>query len=176
MTEARPWPELDRPRRAGVSSFGISGTNAHVILEQAPEPAPAATAETEFSGPVPLVLSARGREGLAAQARELASFLSARAEVGLAETGRALVGTRSALSERAVIVADDRAEALAGLDALARGEAVSGVVTGEGADGGRLAVLFTGSRTSCSGRAKGPWTGRCSRRPGCSRWRRRCSG
>ncbi|MFB6840261.1 type I polyketide synthase [Streptomyces sp. NPDC056361] len=157
LTEARPWPELDRPRRAGVSSFGISGTNAHVILEQAPQSAPVDTAETEapVPGPVPLVLSARGKAGLAAQARELASFLSERTELGLAETGRALAGTRGALSERAVIVADDRAEALAALDALARGESVPGVVTGEGADGGRLAVLFTGQGSQRVGMARG---------------------
>ncbi|MFB6837704.1 type I polyketide synthase [Streptomyces sp. NPDC056361] len=157
LTEARPWPELDRPRRAGVSSFGASGTNAHVILEQAPEPAPAETPETEapVPGPVPLVVSARGKVGLAAQARELASFLSKRTELGLADAGRALTGTRSALSERAVIVADDRAEALRGLDALGKGEPDPALATGTAVDGGRLAVLFTGQGSQRVGMARG---------------------
>ncbi|MER5361257.1 type I polyketide synthase, partial [Streptomyces sp. NPDC002785] len=144
LTESRPWPELDRPRRAAVSSFGAGGTNTHVILEQAPEQAREETAETEAPGPLALVVSARGKAGLAGQARELASFLSERADVGLAETVRALVGTRGALSERAVIVAGDRVEAMAGLEALGKGESAPAVVTGTAMESGRLAVLFTG--------------------------------
>ena len=70
LTEARPWPELDRPRRAGVSSFGISGTNAHVIVEQPPReaesPAPAGD-----DAPAPWVLSARSADALANQASRL---------------------------------------------------------------------------------------------------------
>src|ERR1017187_4032422 len=74
LTEPVPWPQTDHPRRAGISSFGLSGTNAHLILEQAPAPAPAATADTLLA-PVPLVVTARSPQGLAAQADRLAAFL-----------------------------------------------------------------------------------------------------
>ncbi|WP_033212484.1 type I polyketide synthase, partial [Streptomyces wedmorensis] len=156
LTEARSWPESDRPRRAGVSSFGVSGTNAHVILEQAPaQQLPAGATGELDEGPVPLVIAARGATGLAGQAKELARFLKRNADVDLRDAARALVRARGALSERAVIVAGDRDEALAGLEALARGGSAAGVVTGEVADGGRLAVLFTGQGSQRVGMARG---------------------
>jgi acyl transferase domain-containing protein len=131
LTEAREWPVVDRPRRAGVSSFGISGTNAHVILEQAPEPAPGADDGPEpFAGEiVPLVLSGRGPAGLLAQAAQLASFVDGD-DVPLPEVGAALVTSRALLPDRAVVLAADRAEALAGLHDLT--SAVSGVADVEG--------------------------------------------
>ncbi|WP_414721476.1 type I polyketide synthase [Streptomyces sp. LMG1-1-1.1] len=156
LTEAQPWPELDRPRRAGVSGFGVSGTNAHVILEQAPEQQPPSGAAGALAGgPFPLVLSARGKAGLAGQAEELARFLERNAEVDLRDAARSLVRTRSALSERAAVVAGDRAEALAGLEALARGESASGLVTATAVEDGLLAVLFTGQGSQRVGMARG---------------------
>ncbi|MGW0226614.1 type I polyketide synthase, partial [Streptomyces tendae] len=75
LTEARAWPELERPRRAGVSSFGISGTNAHVIIEHvaATEPEPAADPEPAVSGSgvVPWVVSAKSADALVVQAERL---------------------------------------------------------------------------------------------------------
>ncbi|MGW5747965.1 SDR family NAD(P)-dependent oxidoreductase, partial [Amycolatopsis sp. NPDC003861] len=131
LTEQRAWPAVDRPRRAGVSSFGISGTNAHVILEQAPEPAPGAGDGPEPfpGGIVPLVLSGRGPAGLHAQAARLASFVDGD-DVPLPAVGAALVTSRALLPDRAVVLAADRAEAVAGLHDLTG--AVSGVADVEG--------------------------------------------
>ncbi|WP_316248200.1 beta-ketoacyl synthase N-terminal-like domain-containing protein, partial [Actinoplanes teichomyceticus] len=138
LTESRPWPESGHPRRAGVSGFGVSGTNAHVIVEQAPaQQAPAGSPGLLAGGPVPLVLSARGQAGLAAQAAQLADHLL---DGELLDVARALTGTRGALPDRAVVVAADRQEALAAL----RDWPASGAVTGSAVDGARLAVLFTG--------------------------------
>ncbi|KQX68422.1 hypothetical protein ASD48_40995 [Streptomyces sp. Root1310] len=71
LTEAREWPQVERPWRAGVSSFGMSGTNAHVIVEQAPESSVEAVGERVPVGVVPWVVSARSAEGLAGQAERL---------------------------------------------------------------------------------------------------------
>ncbi|MEW2503104.1 SDR family NAD(P)-dependent oxidoreductase [Amycolatopsis sp. NPDC047767] len=140
LTEPRPWPEVERPRRAGVSSFGISGTNAHVILEQpaavaVPKPAPSA-------GVVPWVLSGRTPEAVRAQAARLAEHLDGSAEGSSpADLGWSLASTRSAFDHRAVVLAEDHDQAVAALIALAAGEpgAVEGTVLG-----GRTAALFTG--------------------------------
>ncbi|MEX0167531.1 SDR family NAD(P)-dependent oxidoreductase [Streptomyces sp. LMG1-1-1.1] len=157
LTEARPWPELDRPRRAGVSSFGVSGTNAHVILEQAPETAPGgehATPGVLGGDVVPLALSARGRAGLAGQARNLASFLGGQPDVSALDAARALIRTRGLLPERAVVVASDRAEALAGLEALGKGESAPGVVTGVGGSvNARKVFVFPGQGAQWAGMA-----------------------
>ncbi|WP_206791055.1 type I polyketide synthase [Amycolatopsis sp. MtRt-6] len=113
LTEAREWPRTGRPRRAGVSSFGVSGTNAHLILEEAPAEEPVTTPEAAV---VPLVVSARSQEALTGQAERLASFLEG--DVSLTEVAAALVSRRAVLDERAVVVAGSRAEAVAGLRAL----------------------------------------------------------
>ncbi|MGW1643227.1 type I polyketide synthase, partial [Streptomyces lavendulae] len=147
LDEARPWPEAGRPRRAGVSSFGISGTNAHVILEQAPEeenPAEEAPAEglTSGGGPVPWVVSGRSREALAGQARRLREHVAGLESVDVRAVGRALAVTRSAFEHRAVVLGEDTGAFLAGLDALAEGE--GGVVRGVAEGSARTAVMFTG--------------------------------
>ncbi|WP_308438588.1 ketoacyl-synthetase C-terminal extension domain-containing protein, partial [Streptomyces spiralis] len=83
LTEAREWPESDsRPRRAGISSFGISGTNAHVIVEQAPEEPAAESGVVAPPVVVPWVLSAKSAEALEAQARQLADVPADVADVG----------------------------------------------------------------------------------------------
>src|SRR5262249_26535383 len=80
LTEATDWAtEAGRPRRAGVSAFGTSGTNAHVIVEQAPEPGPEAAHVDPPA--VPWVVSARTQEALRAQARRLAEHVAARPEL-----------------------------------------------------------------------------------------------
>ncbi|MEV0126310.1 beta-ketoacyl synthase N-terminal-like domain-containing protein, partial [Streptomyces sp. NPDC050703] len=99
VTEPTPWPEVGRPRRAGVSSFGISGTNAHAILEQAPEEPPADPPAP--SGPVPLVFSARTEDALRAHAARLAA---AAENTALTDMADGLL-SRSVFDHRAVVVA-----------------------------------------------------------------------
>ncbi|MFI0773487.1 SDR family NAD(P)-dependent oxidoreductase [Streptomyces sp. NPDC021212] len=144
LTEAREWPDEGRPRRAGVSSFGISGTNAHIIIEEAPpveaeeDAAPAVT-----QGPVPWILSARSPEALRAQAERLHSHLGERPELAPADVAFSLATGRAALEHRAAIVADNRTEFLAGLCALAQGTPSPSVATGRSREG-KVAFLFTG--------------------------------
>ncbi|AEV86965.1 polyketide synthase [Actinoplanes sp. SE50] len=143
LTEATPWPRRDRPRRAGVSGFGISGTNAHVIIEE-----PAAVPEPERpAAPVPpvlpIALAARGDAARRAQAERLLTVLDDDAAPDLTDLARALLTGRAALPQRAVVVAADAGEARRGLRAIAAGEPDPAVVTGVARDA-RLAYLFTG--------------------------------
>ncbi|WIX87425.1 type I polyketide synthase [Amycolatopsis sp. DG1A-15b] len=141
LTEPREWPGGDRPRRAGVSAFGISGTNAHLILEEAP-PAEAVAEEPEAEGPVPLVVSAGSPASLAAQAGRLAGVLES-GGVSRARLASALRSGRALLGDRAVVVAGTDEEAVAGLRAVARGERAPGVVTGS-AKPGKVVYVFPG--------------------------------
>ncbi|MCT2585114.1 SDR family NAD(P)-dependent oxidoreductase [Actinophytocola sp. S1-96] len=146
LTEARAWPAGDRPRRAGVSSFGVSGTNAHVIIEEGdPEPSP--TPGQEPSGPVPVVLSARSEPALRARAAQLAPVVAG-AE-SLVDVAATLAATRASLDHRAVVVAADRAEAERGLRAIADG------TTPVARTGGRTAFLFTGQGAQRLGAGRG---------------------
>ncbi|MFJ6676107.1 SDR family NAD(P)-dependent oxidoreductase [Actinosynnema sp. NPDC091369] len=141
-TETAPWPELDRPRRAGVSSFGISGTNAHVIIEQAPEAATTPAPERVVPAtPLPWVLSGRGAGSLAAQASRLREF--AESGVDPLDVGWSLATTRAALDHRAVVWGDDHEALLAALDTVAAGKSGPTAVTGL-ASAVRSAFLFTG--------------------------------
>ncbi len=135
LTESREWTS-DRPRRAAVSSFGISGTNAHTILEQAPDGV--AGERSPVTGPVPWLLSAKSPAALRAQAGRLHEFLSDR-EVVPADIALSLATTRADLGHRAAVVGETAPELLAGLAAIAD----PGAITGSGTPG-RLAVLFTG--------------------------------
>ncbi|WP_394827288.1 SDR family NAD(P)-dependent oxidoreductase [Pendulispora albinea] len=129
LTEARPWPALDRPRRAAVSAFGIGGANAHVVLEQPPEPA-GEEERTDVSGPLPVLLSARSEAALRAQAARLGAHVAAHPELRLANLAHSLATTRAHFEHRAAIVAGDRAELARALDALAHGRAVAHVAVG----------------------------------------------
>ena len=133
-----PWQTNGEPRRAGVSSFGISGTNAHVILEEAPttpEPptAPAGESETDGAvvgagGVIPWVFSGRGETGLRGQATRLREFIERDPEPGITDIGFSLAG-RSVLEDRAVVLGGGREKLLSGLRALEAGQgfAVSSV-------------------------------------------------
>ncbi|WP_157840770.1 type I polyketide synthase, partial [Streptomyces leeuwenhoekii] len=151
LTEARAWPREDRPRRAGVSGFGISGTNAHLILEEAPEE-PGTEEPQEYAGVVPWVVSARSAASLAGQAARLAAFLEDSGDMPPAAVAEALVSGRAEMSERAVVVADSAEEALGGLRALARGvTAPAGVVTGSTGPRGKLVWVFPGQGAQWAG-------------------------
>ncbi|MFC4533136.1 type I polyketide synthase [Sphaerisporangium dianthi] len=144
LTEAREWPS-EGPRRAGVSAFGVSGTNAHVIIEEAPattEPGrPAGT------GSVPWVISARTPGALRAQAARLADFVTSGDDP--ADVAWSLVRTRARLDEHAVVVGSSPAELVEALRALAAEEPSASVVTGRA--GRELAFLFTGQGSQREG-------------------------
>ncbi|WP_461087883.1 type I polyketide synthase, partial [Streptomyces deserti] len=143
LTETREWPERDgEPRRAGVSSFGVSGTNAHVIVEQAPvEEKDSAVPVPVPVGVVPWLVSARSAEALRAQAERLREHVVVRGELDPVDVGWSLLSGRSALEHRAVVLGRQQRDFLDGLEALASG--APGVVSGAVGEG-RLAVLFTG--------------------------------
>ncbi|CAM3161598.1 type I polyketide synthase [Saccharomonospora xinjiangensis] len=158
LTEAREWPDLDRPRRAGVSSFGISGTNAHVILEQAParerdETTGTAVPAGTGDGPVPWLLSGKTAEALRAQAGKLVSHAEDQPESRLADIGFSLATARTALEHRAVVVGADRAELIAGLRSLAEGEPGANVVRGTVAADDRVVFVFPGQGSQWPGMA-----------------------
>ncbi|WP_223839899.1 type I polyketide synthase, partial [Nocardiopsis deserti] len=150
LTEDTEWPEADRPRRAAVSSFGISGTNAHLILEQAPEPEPVEVSgqsgdSTSDSGAVAWPVSARGEAALRGQAARLAGFVREHGEdegFSPAGVGRALVSTRAVFDHRAVVIGQDLSELVDGLDALTRGEPAAQVVWGTSRGAGRTVFVF----------------------------------
>ncbi|MBV6699437.1 SDR family NAD(P)-dependent oxidoreductase [Kitasatospora aureofaciens] len=157
LTEAMPWSAEDRVRRAGVSSFGMSGTNAHLILEEAPvgdavvldEPG-----DDVESAAVPLVVeggevsawlvSGRSAQGLTAQAGRLREWVGARPELTPADVAWSLAATRSAFEHRAVVVGGERGELVSGLESLAAGTRVASVVSGVARTGGRTAFVFAG--------------------------------
>ncbi|UQA90606.1 type I polyketide synthase [Streptomyces halobius] len=153
LTEARQWPASERVRRAGVSSFGVSGTNAHVILEEAPaeQHAPAQQAAAPLPS-VPVLLSARSRAALREQAERLRTHLTARPQVSLLDTGFSTATTRAQLDRRAVVVAADRDELLSALTALAAGEPADGVVEGRVAEG-KPVFVFPGQGAQWAGMA-----------------------
>ncbi|WP_455712135.1 type I polyketide synthase [Streptomyces canus] len=137
LTESRDWPELDRPRRAAVSSFGVSGTNAHVIIEQAPErtdPAPDVRPSV-----VPWLVSAKSRAALRAQAERLTTVTGDPLTVA-----RGLAFHRARLDHRAVVVGATSGDLATGLTALAEGVSADVLVTGTADVDGKTAFVFPG--------------------------------
>ncbi|MFB7383949.1 beta-ketoacyl synthase N-terminal-like domain-containing protein, partial [Kitasatospora purpeofusca] len=149
LTEQRAWPEVGRPRRAGVSAFGVSGTNAHVILEQAEpvesvDPAAVTVAAGDGDGAVAWVVSGTSEAALREQAARLAAYAQRQPAPDLAATARALVTARTRFPERAVAVGADRAALVDSLKALADGGAAAGLVSGRAEVSGRSVFVFPG--------------------------------
>ncbi|AOR31543.1 acyl transferase [Streptomyces fodineus] len=153
LVEGRGWPRADGPRRAGVSSFGISGTNAHVILEEAPAqptdergPGPAVA-----DGLVPWVVSGRNAAALARQAARLRDFAHAEPGLDVADVGWSLVSSRSRFDHRAVVLGRGRDELLSGLTALSDGAESARVVRGVAGDLGGVVFVFPGQGSQWAG-------------------------
>ncbi|MET8052065.1 SDR family NAD(P)-dependent oxidoreductase [Streptosporangium sp. NPDC005286] len=143
LTEATAWPRTGRPRRAAVSSFGISGTNAHLVLEQAPEET-GTSERTDEPGLTPWILSAKSEDALREQAARLRARVAADPALGVSDVGFTLSVARAALDHRAVVLATGREEFLEALDSLAAGGVTPAVVRGTAARPGGLAFMFTG--------------------------------
>jgi acyl transferase domain-containing protein/acyl carrier protein len=159
LVEEREWVPNGRPRRAGVSSFGASGTNAHLILEEAPVPVDGRDMESDIqrppvAGAIVLPLSAKSESALWGAAGRLAVHMREHPEVDLADIGFSLATTRSLFGCRAVAVGGDRETLLRGLDALGCGELEAGVVVGKAANGA-TALMFTGQGAQCPGMGAG---------------------
>ncbi|MFG2723517.1 acyltransferase domain-containing protein, partial [Streptomyces sp. NPDC048416] len=156
LTEPVPW-QRDRPRRAGVSSFGLSGTNAHVIIEQAPDaevvPAPEPVLEPAAATVLPYLITAKSEAALRAQAGRLAERVATDLGVRPADLGYSLATTRAALEHRAVLVADGRDGLLAGLRSTAQGDAPDSLVSGTAAGRAKVAFVFPGQGSQWAGMA-----------------------
>ncbi|CAO5257634.1 Spectinabilin polyketide synthase system protein NorB [Frankia sp. AgKG'84/4] len=164
LTDPVDWPAAaatDRPRRAAISAFGISGTNAHLILEEPPaEPDPtaahASAPRSDVPAVLPWVLGAHSAAALRAQATRLAERVAAGADLpgspSTTDVGHALAVGRAALEHRAVVVADSVEEFLTGLRAIAADVPAGHAVTGVAAPAtGRTAFLFTGQGSQRAG-------------------------
>ncbi|HEY6577258.1 MAG TPA: type I polyketide synthase, partial [Mycobacterium sp.] len=149
LTESRPWPANGVVRRAGVSSFGISGTNAHVIVEQPPT-APEAATPSPRPPVVPWPISAKSSDALALQARRIADCVAANPDLDVLDAGWTL-GGRSAFQHRAVVLGADRDALLRGLEDLAADEPGTGVVRGTASAVGRTAFVFPGQGSQALG-------------------------
>ncbi|MFI7539587.1 beta-ketoacyl synthase N-terminal-like domain-containing protein, partial [Streptosporangium sp. NPDC049376] len=143
LTENVPLPRNGRPRRVGVSSFGISGTNAHVIIEQAPETPPEPRDEQPNPAPVALPLSARSAAALAAQASRLADHLETHPELRPEDVSHSLTTTRATFEHRAVVLGDTPAELAGKLRALTDSHPAKGTP--------RVTFLFAGQGSQRTG-------------------------
>ena len=155
LTETEPWPTDGRPRRAGVSSFGVSGTNVHVILEEAPaqvaEPAPEGGTEPPLAAAPPLVLSAKSEPALREAAADLAARMREEDEPAPLDVAFALARTRPLLARRAAIVGGDREQLLERLDAFSAGAETEGLGEGSARNEVRPVFVFPGSGSQWEG-------------------------
>jgi phthiocerol/phenolphthiocerol synthesis type-I polyketide synthase D len=151
-TDLAPWPPCDGPRRAAVSSFGLGGTNAHVVLEQGPDPAPVSTHDSG-SPATTLVVSGKTDQRVAAWASALADWMNGDGTgVPLADIARTLNHHRPRYRKFGAVVACDRGQAVAGLRALAAGRPAPGVVpTRQGGPASGTVFLYSGQGSQWAG-------------------------
>ncbi len=165
LTEQRDWPASDRPRRAGVSAFGISGTNGHIILEEAP-PLDAGVTDTETdeepAAPVlsgsdlsAWLVSGRTAEGLVGQAGRVREFALADPGLDVGNVAWSLATTRSTFEHRAVVIGSEREQLATGLAAVATGQRSAGVVSGLVRDSARVGFVFSGQGSQRAGMGAG---------------------
>ncbi|WP_370500352.1 SDR family NAD(P)-dependent oxidoreductase [Mycolicibacterium sp. jd] len=157
VDKAIPWRADGRPRRAGVSSFGFTGTNAHVLIEEAPLPQAADPVEEPDTRALPvgvLALSARSPEALTALAQRYEAWLSTHPDVDLADVCYTAGTGRSHFEHRAALVVDSVAAAREGLAELAQNRLRPGVVRGEHTHHPTTAWLFTGQGSQFPGMAR----------------------
>ncbi|MFF3291588.1 SDR family NAD(P)-dependent oxidoreductase [Streptomyces sp. NPDC003023] len=151
----QPWQKSERTRRAGISSFGLSGTNAHVLIEEAPTathaPASAATVEPSAPAVVPLVVSGTDEDALRAQAGRWADWLIAHPDTPLRDVAATAATRRTHLEHRAGAVAETAAEAVAALRALVDGVSHPQLVTGTARDRGKAVFVFPGQGSQWRG-------------------------
>ncbi|MFB7716082.1 HAD-IIIC family phosphatase [Nocardia sp. NPDC056100] len=155
--EELPWRRGERVRRAGVSAFGLSGTNAHLILEEAPAvPVPAAEAATADQRVALLPISARSEASLHGQAQRLLDLVSADPTLEPAPVARSLALRRTRFERRSVVVAADREQMIDALRALVDGSESPDAVTGNGAvlTNAKTAFIFPGQGTQWVGMAR----------------------
>ncbi|MFE1029755.1 beta-ketoacyl synthase N-terminal-like domain-containing protein [Streptomyces sp. NPDC058818] len=167
LSEARAWPREDgRPRRAGISSFGISGTNAHLVLAEAPDPGPGPDTAQEpgggtvpegfaHLGTVPWLVSAKDGDALRGQARRLAAYAAAHPEVSGRDIAYSLLTTRTLHPHAAVLTGDDRNGLRAAAEAYARGEAPGCAVRALTGGAAEAAFVFTGQGSQRLGMGRG---------------------
>jgi acyl transferase domain-containing protein len=161
LTHPQPWPDNGHPRRAGISSFGISGTNAHLIIEQPPTHQPPTGSQTttdhttDPATPPATVwlLSAKTEAALRMQAERLHHFVLAQADAAAVDIGNTLATGRALCEHRAVVVAADRDDALAGLRAFALGRPRPGLITGHARTAGKTVFVFPGQGSQWDGMA-----------------------
>lgn len=152
-TQLGPWPDNGHPRRAGVSSFGIAGTNAHVILEQAPPVDDESASSSESAVPVAVwAISGKTPEALADQAARLAEQVRTHPEYSLRDIGSALATTRATFDQRAVVLGTNRVDLLAGLAEIAEAKLV-GPIRGQATSDRRVAFVFPGQGAQFQGMA-----------------------
>ncbi|MFJ3778139.1 type I polyketide synthase [Streptomyces sp. NPDC090075] len=154
-TESGAWPRPERPLIAGVSSFGVGGTNAHVLVSEAPRTAPAdPDRRTAPAGPVAWPLSAHTPQALRDQAAKLRAHLAEHPRLTAHDVGFSLATTRATLPHRAVVTGQDRGELLSGLAALESGAQSAGLSTGRAGDGGGTVFVFPGQGSQWPGMAR----------------------
>ncbi|MFI9031215.1 type I polyketide synthase, partial [Streptomyces sp. NPDC053560] len=157
LTEARDWPETGRPRRAAVSSFGISGTNAHALLEQAPEAAAEDAAQDLPRGPaaepgtLPWIVSGHTEPALRDQAAALLSRVERAPELRPQDVGHSLLSSRALLERRAVVLGNRRDDLVSGIRELAAGRSWHGLVEGVADVDGRTVFVFPGQGSQWAG-------------------------